>query len=261
MEPYEQAGDWIEAIVDKTYENYAGRKIVLWGKYEISDIIKEKLKRKYDIEAAFYIDNDTAKLDGHDVYPIEQIDKKSGEYYIVIALAFYPSIKKCLIEGGYEPDKDYYYFSDCIICEESDHYEDAHGNRIVGNYRGLKFAFSGFHSVIEIGRNTSFHNTCFYIHNNSRVCIGENVRFSDSFVHLYDEAGISIGNNCRFENSNISVNKYADAVFNNAIQLMDSDIKMGNGADLEIRQEGRIRYLSCFIGEQAEVLFHKKIRC
>lgn len=249
----------MEAIVDNTYENYAGRKIVLWGKYEISDIIKERLKKKYGIEAAFYIDNDTAKINGYDVYPIEQIDQRSREYYIVIALAFYPSVKKFLIEGGYEPDKDYYYFSDCIIREESDYYEDAHGNRITGNHQGLKFAFSGFHSVIEIGRNTSFRNTCFYIHNNARICIGENVRFSDSFVHLYDGACISIGNDSRFENSYIFAEQYAEAAFNSGVQVTDSDIKMESGADLEIKQEGHIKYLSCFIGEQAEALLHEKI--
>lgn len=259
MEPYGQAGDWIETIVDKICENYGGRKVVLWGKYEVSDIIKEKLQREYGIEVTFYIDNDSAKINGYDVYSIEQINGKSREYYIVVPLAFYPSIKECLIKGGYEPDKDYCYFSDCIIREETDYYEDAHGNRIVGNYQGLKFAFSGFHSVIEIGRNTGFCNTSFYIHNNVRICIGENVRFSDSFVHLYDEASISIGNNSRFENSYISADQCADAVFSRGVQLTDSDIKLEEGGTLKIKPEGTVRYLSCFIGEQAEMLFHKKV--
>ncbi len=258
VESYEQAEDWIEMIIDKACGNYRGRKIVLWGKYEISDIIKAELKKKYGIEAAFYIDSDAAKLDGHEVYPIEHIYGKADEYYIVIALSFYPSIKRCLTEGGYEPEKDYYYFSDCIIRDEPDYYEDAHGNRMTGKHQGLKFAFSGFHSVIDIGANASFSNTCIYIHNHARICM-EGGAFSDCIIHLYDNASIVIGKNGRFEKVALSVKQSAGARFGNGVQLTDSDIKMESGADLEVGKEGGICYLSCFVGEQAELFFHEKV--
>lgn len=80
-----------------------------------------------------------------------------AEYYVVISLAVYQSIRNNLLNGGYKPDTDYFYFCDCIVHEETDYYENVHGNKIIGRYEGMKFAFSGFNSVIQIGDNVKFH--------------------------------------------------------------------------------------------------------
>ena len=41
--------DWIQDIIKHTLENYNGRKIVLWGKYGVSDKIKDILQNEYNI--------------------------------------------------------------------------------------------------------------------------------------------------------------------------------------------------------------------
>lgn len=95
-----QAEDWIEYIIDKVYTNYRGRQIVLWGKYAVSDEIRDKLKERYGIDTALYIDNDIRKTDGKKVFSPDYLYGKSNKYYIVVPLAYYQSIKEKLIRGG-----------------------------------------------------------------------------------------------------------------------------------------------------------------
>ena len=71
--------------------------------------------------------------------------------------------------GGYSPDLDYCYFNDCALQQTPEYYEDAHGNKIIGKDEGLKLYFLGFRSVIKIGDNVQFRNTCFYIHNDQKL--------------------------------------------------------------------------------------------
>ena len=128
--------NWIEDIVEKTYKHYRKREIVLWGKYSVSDLIRETLIEKYGIEPAFFVDEKMEKIDNYQVYPTDCLAGKSKEYYVVVPVAFYQSLKDKLIMWGYEKDKDYYYFADCIIQQTSDYYEDSHGNKIIGTYIG-----------------------------------------------------------------------------------------------------------------------------
>ena len=133
MEQQHQTQDWIEYIADNVHQYFQGRKIVLWGKYIESDNIRNKLKEKYDIDAAFYDDGNSEKIDNREVFSTDCLSGKSAEYYVVIPLAVDQSIRDILFKGGYKADVDYFYFSDCILREEKDYYEDAHGNKIIGN--------------------------------------------------------------------------------------------------------------------------------
>ena len=69
------------------------------GKNKASDDIRDKLKQKYEIEIAFYVDGDARKIDNNQVFPTDCLDGKASEYYVVIPLAFYQSIKTKLIGG------------------------------------------------------------------------------------------------------------------------------------------------------------------
>ena len=84
--------------------------------------------------------------------------------------------------GGYSSGLDYYYFCDCVLRQELEYYEDLHGNKIVGNYQGLKFVFSGFHSVIEIEENVQFQKTVFYIHNDAKIVIRKGAQFQETVL-------------------------------------------------------------------------------
>lgn len=195
--------DWIEYIAGRVYENYAGRKIVLWGKFVESEKIERKLKEKYQLETAFYIDSDTAKHDNRRVFPTELICGNSSLYYVVIPLSCNPSIREFLCAAGYRADIDYHYFSDCIIRQEADYYEDLHGNRIIGNYQGLKFTFSGFDATIEIKEDVRFHQSVFYLHNDSHIVIGKNAKFMETKLYVKDASEVVLDAEVCMENCDI----------------------------------------------------------
>lgn len=231
--------DWIEHTVDRVNDYYTGRQVVLWGKYDVSENIQHRLKKKYKIDTAFYVDSDASKIDNKQVYSIDCLYGKSKEYYIVIPLAFYQSVKDRLLAGGYQPNLDYYYFCDCILRQETDYYEDANGNKIFGKYQGLKFAFSGFDSVIEIGDCVEFSRVTFYIHSKSKIVIGNNVQMTDSKISVHPTAQIAIGE---------------DAV------LMESYIAMEIGAHLDMGRGVNLLYLSMNLGKCASTVFHEEVK-
>lgn len=94
----QETADWIAHMVAETVENYGGRKVVIWGKYGVSDTIKEELD-KQEIETAFFVDSDLTKIDGKQVLSPDCLSGKSDSYYIVIPLAFYQEIREKL-RGG-----------------------------------------------------------------------------------------------------------------------------------------------------------------
>ncbi len=222
--------DWIEHIVDKVNEHYAERKVVLWGYYSVSFDIKKRLEDKYGISTAFYVDGDSNKVDNQTVFSAECLSGRASEYYVVIPMAFYQSIKKKMSDGGYKREADYYYFCDCIIREEADYYEDSHGNVVTGRHRGLKFVFSGFNSRIEIGEHVSFTNTAVYLHNDCLVSIGSNTSLQD----------------CEFHMSNF-IDKYA------------KNISIGNGASLEIKEGCDIQFLSMLFYKDSKIVLGKNV--
>lgn len=92
--------DWIEDIVENTYRNYKKRKVVLWGKYSISETIADRLKDIYGIETAFFVDKDASKIDNKQVFSTSCLNGKSHEYYVVVPVAYYKSLKAELTRGG-----------------------------------------------------------------------------------------------------------------------------------------------------------------
>ncbi len=236
----EKVEDWIDYISDKVIHNYAGRKVILWGSYQVSYEISNKLKEKYGINVAFYVDGDAKKVDNVHVFSIDCLCGKAKEYYIVIPLAFYESIKSKLIREGYKSEIDFYYFSDCILRQQEDYYEDAHGNKIVGKYKGIKFAFSGFNSIITIGDHTYFQDTCIYIHNESKV---------------------TIGNECCFLNSRIFVKHSASVEFDDKVELYESEVTVSDKAELQMKYGcnaqqfllGIKRYSKVLLGENTKI--------
>lgn len=235
----EQIVDWIEQIVDKVNEYYANREIVLWGKYTVSECIEYRLKEKYNLDTAFYVDSDVSKIDNKQVFTIDSLGGMSKRYYVVIPIAFYQSVKDTLLEAGYKPDIDYYYFCDCILVQKPDYYEDGNGNKIIGEYHGLKFAFSGFGSVIHIGDGVEFSGTSLYIHSKSKIVIGNNTQLTDSKIVIQPSGQIRIG---------------ADVV------MSENHINMENDAYLEVGNSGSFTCLSMELGKGARAIFHEEVK-
>ncbi len=78
----QETKDWIEDIVEKTVENYCGREVVIWGKYEVGDKIKEELQKRHEIEVAFFVDGDITKIDEDEVFSPDCLCGKSDTYYV-----------------------------------------------------------------------------------------------------------------------------------------------------------------------------------
>ena len=215
----DKTSDWMDDIVENVYRYYNHRKIVLWGAYEGSDTIREKLKEKYGLEVAFYVDGDSTKTDNKWVFSPDCLCGKAREYYVAIPLAFYRSLKEKLTENGYKENTDYYYFCDCIIQQRDDYYEDSHGNRIFGAYQGLKFAFSGFHSTIRIGKDVTIKNCTVYIHNHSNLTIGDDVYFTDSIIRMDDKTRIEIGRGCQIQDLAVDARLMSDILLHDEVSV------------------------------------------
>ena len=46
------------------------------------------------------MDGDKSKVDGKMVLSPEYLDGKSGQYYVVVPIAFYSAVKEQLVQGG-----------------------------------------------------------------------------------------------------------------------------------------------------------------
>lgn len=237
----EQTEDWIDYIINKAFENYSGREIVIWGSYEVSDSISDRLKEKYGIDIAFYVDSDSVKIDEKRVFSSERLLGKSDKYYVIIPLAFYQSIREKLIVGGYFPNVDYYYFSDCILQHTPEYYEDAHGNKIIGKYEGLKFSFSGFHSVVEIGDNVRFRNVSFFIHNNIKIVIGDNAQFAESRVYIHHSSEAEFGKDLDLEKVNIMMKDKARMEMKSGCNIAGLNIRIEELGEVVLNEEVVVR--------------------
>lgn len=255
----QQEMDWIEYIADKVYEHYKGRKVVLWGKYTESDNIKDKLEEKYQIETAFYVDNDDIKIDDMQVFSTDCLKGKSTEYYVVVPLAVYTSIRELLIKGGYKPELDYYYFSDCIVRQEEDYYEDAHGNKIVGRYTGIKFVFSGFDSVIEIGDNVKCREVSCYVHNNSKIKIGNNVKLLKTNYNIHNNSTMIIHDHVEVRETYIYLDNFVNVLLGKKVRLTGCKIHMLDSSRCEIQSECIFNYLAMTVGKCAEAMVNERI--
>ena len=93
----ESTENWIDYMIHKAFENYNGREIILWGKYGVSDLIKDGLREKYGIDTAFYVDEDKGKIDNSQVFSPDCLEGRAAQYYVVIPLSFYQYIKEKMI--------------------------------------------------------------------------------------------------------------------------------------------------------------------
>ncbi len=233
--------NWIDYIADKVYENYNGRQVIIWGAFETANNISDKLKERYDIDTAFYVDGNTVKVDNDQIFSPNCLYGKADKYYVVIPLTFYQTVKERISEYGYREEIDYYYFCDCIVRQEPNYYEDAHGNKIIGKYEGLKFGFFGFNSTIEIGENVSFKDTCLYFYSNSTVQIRGNVDLKENLIHIYNDSNIQISDNAELKNNKIHILNNSSMLVGNNTQLKENTVHISNHTVMFIGDNTKFR--------------------
>lgn len=132
--------------------------------------------------------------------PVSSLKGKSKEYFVVIPIAFYQSLKNTLIEYEYATDDDYY-FCDCIVAKTGDYYEDSHGNKIIGNYRSAKIVLTGFDSLVVVGKGFNSHaGTIIYIYSDVKASFGDKCRLNGTF-HIGQGSTVEIGSYFHNENN------------------------------------------------------------
>lgn len=219
---------WIDDVLDHTIAAYKGRKIVLWGCYETSWTIQERLKSEHGVETAFFVDSDPAKQNSASVQPPACLAGRQNEYFVIIPLVFYPSVKNAMASYGYQKDLDYSYYENyqdsTAIVQREDYYEDARGNKIIGRRAGLHVIFLGVnatlrvgngialvapvpdvtvtmssHAVAEIGERCIFHNVRIFVRDHAVLQIGADTSFGEeSYLACYSYSKVLIGRDCMF---------------------------------------------------------------
>lgn len=154
--------------------------------------------------------------------------------------------------GGYTPVRDYYCFCDCTVKKDDEYFEDAHGNRIYGFYKGLKFYFLGWNAIIKIDNKAYIEDTLIYMHNNSVINIGAEAEVIDCHFSLGDEAKIEMG-------EKVSVRKANFTVEGNSIADLGTGCHFATGIKLILRRNSSFRIgsgstvgMNCFFAMGAD---------
>lgn len=231
----DRSGTWIDEIIEHTIKNYDGRTIALWGKFDVSDIIRKRLTSDYQIQDVIYIDSDLGKQNNGTVYATDYIAGKRADIFVVVPLVYYASVVELLHQYGYEKETDYYYFCNCVKEQTANYYEDMHGNRIYGNYKGLHVAFSGYDNTIQIGENAEFENCRIYLHGGTHVVFGANGRMDQ--VTLYVQEGckeIHFGMNSNMSCGFIDINNGAEFYIGNNSNMLDIELVVEKDAVVKL---------------------------
>lgn len=166
--------------------------------------------------------------------------------------------KRAVSTGGYKQDVDYYYFCDCVLRQEEDYYEDAHGNKIIGNYQGLKFAFSGFRSVIKIGKGVQFREAGIYLHNGAEVVLGSGGRYQESTICLHNGTKLTIGEGVRLEECHLTLNHFSHFTIAEDVLLKENYTSAGERSVCKINRGCQLVPLHMVIGKKQKSCWGKK---
>lgn len=145
-----------------------------------------------------------------------------------------------------------------MICQKEDYYEDSHGNRIIGKYQGLKFAFSGFGSVIKIGNDVCFQETSIYVHNDSKIEISNNVHFQETKIYVHNDSKIEISNNVHFQETSIGVHNNSGIVIGDANCIQNCIVETGNSVNVELKNEVNLSGSNISICDNASLKIEQK---
>lgn len=164
---------WHDEIIECTVNNYNNREVVIWGSHKTAEVISKRLFLEYNIKTVFFVDSNSKLVDDYYVRRTSILKDNSNKYYVVVPLSYYDSIKKSLINWGYYKDRDYCYWTDCIIENTDDYYEDSHGNKVFGYHRNIHFMFCGYNATVKIDDYIKNDGALqIYIHSNAKIVLG-----------------------------------------------------------------------------------------
>lgn len=222
--------NWLDEIIECTLNNFNNREIVIWGSNKTAETISNRLKKEYDLKTAFFVDSNSQLVDNYYVKNKNILKDCAYKYYVIVPLAYYPIIKNDLTNWGYTKDKDYCYWTDCVITDTEDYYEDAHGNKLFGYHYNLNFMFCGYGGTVKIEsaiRNPQLFKL--YLHNNSTLEVGSNNQLSGT-ITINDDSIMKIGSgNVIAVSESICIDKKAEVIIcdNNTLKLRFFRINYG----------------------------------
>ena len=251
-ETQSKRNEWIYTICQKAAELAGGRAVIIWGDYGVSWKIRDILEDKYRMRVHGFIDSDLMKIDNQTIYPTSCIDGKAKEYFVVIPVAYYHSIKEHMQKCGYS-ETDYYYYNDCVVSEREDYYEDNRGNRIIGNHRNIKIVFDGKNSCVKIGGGVKVQNDTSYMHIGSDSIITMEKSTYTAHMKVGDNAEISFGEKCVID-GNFEVGDGARLCVGDRLQTNEFSCVLCEGAKCEIGNK-------CIFITKSEVLVYENAEC
>lgn len=232
---------FLEELISNIRRYSNERKLVVWGKTELSNMIIERLKEN-NIEVEFVVDSNPDKIDGIKVNNPIKLENQKSEYYVIVLVRVHEEIKNTLKEFGYEKKDDYYYFTDCVIVETENYYEDAHGNKIVGNHRNCDVFFLGYDSSINIEDGVETEGKIqIQVSDNAKLRINKGTRFvGNVYINCDRDSLIEIGKEVVFRGSSIiNLAKRTKVYIGDGNSFASGfHIKSGAYAKLEIGKNG-----------------------
>lgn len=196
----------IQYLVENTVKNYNKRKVIIWGKSELGDIISNALFEQHGIKTDFFIDINKGLVNGTTIRSVEDIAGKSDEFFVVVPLKYHESIIEMFDQYGFLANCDYAYnFHIPITITQEDfyngQYSDIFGNTVLGDIGEGKIILRGYNAKIKIGNSTSIEeNVEFHIEDDVELVVGPNTIIKKNTKwHLGPNSIIEVGDYCKFD--------------------------------------------------------------
>lgn len=217
---------------------YNGRKLLIWGAWEIGWELAEALQQNH-LEIDAYVDSNHYGKDyqGYPVISPDDLDTDNrSEYYLIVSLVEHASVYKALEDKNWKEFDDFIYLGKTVNLTSCKNYQDIYGNHIeskISKNLEIKMA-CGSQLIIEegvrIGKNVRIEVTML-----SEIRIKKGALIPDnSYIRSNCKGKITIGSWCHF-GSNLCIDVSA-----NGKLVLDSECHFEQNCFMEIYSDGSI---------------------
>lgn len=189
----------------KFLKNAKDRKIVIWGKGKIGEMVIDLLQDTgggVGAKISYIIDRNPfpAVFHGISVEVPDFLRKEKEKVFCIVAMKqYHQEIENYLIDLGYAEFEDYFFlFHKPMIIEQEQPYTDAYGNIIVGK-QGTTVSITAYNCRLNI--NSDVDSKAGIYACNSSITIDENVIIKDGNIYSRNQSCIHLGSKGIFENT------------------------------------------------------------
>lgn len=229
-----------DSIIALIKGEYDGRKLLIWGAWEIGWELAQVLKQNH-LEPYAYVDSNHYVKD-YKGYPVMTPDilhtDNKAEYYLVISLVEHSSVYKKLEQNQWKEFEDFIYCGKTVNLTSCKNYQDIYGNKIeskISKNLEIKMACASrliIEEGVHIGENVHIEVTML-----SEIRIKKGAFISDnSYIRCKEKGKIIIGSECHFGDNLYIVS------FTNGHFVLDSKCLLGDNC-----------YLTCGGGSKIQI--------